>query len=82
MIEKLVQCLAAVFGVHGRVDEFAQVLNAGIGFGCIFRFEDFDVASAVNQEFEDLSCVGRTAGRAEAFDGFGWILGRSFAFLR
>ena len=50
VIEELVEGFAAVARVHGGVDQLAQVFDAREGFGCVFVFEELDVACAVDQE--------------------------------
>ncbi len=65
VVEKLIECLPAVARVHGRIHQFAQVLNARVGLGRVFLFELFDVSRAVNQEFENLGRVRRCSWSAE-----------------
>src|ERR1700677_2304696 len=67
MIEKLIQSLAPVARIHGRVHEFAQVLNPRISLGCIFLFKLLDVTGAIDKELEDLGCVRRLARSAKAW---------------
>ena len=61
MVEKLVERLAAIAGVHGGVDQFVQVLDSRVGFGRVFFFEQFDVAGAVDQELQDVGSGRRVA---------------------
>ena len=63
VIEKLVQSLAAVAGIHGGIHQFAQVLDSRVGLGRVFLLEQLDVTSPVNQKFQDVSSAG--SGRAE-----------------
>ncbi len=54
VVEKLVERFGAVAGIHGGVDQFAQVLDAGESFGRVFCFEQLDVAGAVDEEFQEV----------------------------
>src|SRR6201982_3847957 len=65
MVEEFFQGLTAVFRIEGGVDEFAQILDAGVGLGRVFVFEQLDVLGAVNEELEHLRCIRRSAGSAE-----------------
>src|SRR5260370_17962843 len=69
MIEKPIERLAAVFRIHGRIDQFAKDLDARVGFRRVFFFELFDVASAINQELQKFCSVRGGARSAEPFDG-------------
>src|SRR6185437_12059185 len=66
MVQKLVEGFAAVFGIHGCIGQFVQVLNAGVGFGRVFIFQQFSVAGSVNEELEN---VGGGGGRGVGFGG-------------
>ncbi len=68
MVEKLVQRLAAIARVHGRIHQFVQVLDAGQRLGRVFLLKLLDVARAVNQELQQFGGRCRIAGRAKAFD--------------
>ena len=65
MIEKLVKCLAPVARIHGRIHQFAQVLDPRISLGCVFLFKLLDVARAIDEEFQNLGGVSGAAGSAE-----------------
>jgi hypothetical protein len=60
MVEKLIEGFTAVAGIGGRVHQFAQIFDTGEGFGRVFGFEQFDVAGAVDEKFEE---VGGADGR-------------------
>ncbi len=62
VVEELVESFAAVARVHGRINQFAQVFDAGEGFGRVFFFEELDVAGAVDQEFQQVGCVHHGSG--------------------
>ena len=64
VVEELVESFAAVARVHGGVDQFAKILDAGEGFGRVFVFQKLDVAGAVDQEFQDIG--GRDRGGWES----------------
>ena len=54
VIEELIKRLTTVTRVHGRVHQFAQVLDAGQRLGRVFLLELLDVAGAVEQELQQL----------------------------
>ena len=62
VVEELVQGLATIARIHGRIHQFADVLNPGKRFGRVLFFELANVTSAVNQEFQDFSGAGWPAG--------------------
>jgi len=53
MIEELIKRLPTIARVHGRVHQFAQVLDARVGFRRVFLFQLLNVSSAVNQELQE-----------------------------
>ena len=63
VVQELVQSLGAVARVHGGVDQFAQVLDAGESFRRVLVFEQLDVAGAVDQEFQDVGGVDGGRGK-------------------
>ncbi len=58
MVEKLVQSFTTIAGIHGRVDQFAQVLDARVSLGRVFLLEQFDVAGAVDEKFQNIGRAG------------------------
>ena len=58
MIQKLIKRFAPVAGIHGRVDQFAQVFYAGVGVGRVFCFEQLDVTGAVDEKLQNISRAG------------------------
>ena len=54
VVQEFVQSFGAVARVHGGVDQFAQVLDAGESLGRVLVFEQLDVAGTVDQEFQDV----------------------------
>ena len=70
VIEKLIERLAAIARVHGRIHQFAQVLDARESFRRVFFFELLDVSRAVDQEFKKLSRIRGRARSTKALDGF------------
>src|SRR6266852_2988699 len=70
MIEKLIEGFTAIFRIHGRVDQFVQVLNPRVSLGSVLCFELLDISSAINQKFQKLRGVRGCARGAKAFDRF------------
>ncbi len=68
VVEKFRQRLAAVARIHGRIHQFAQVLDARQRLRRVFPFQQLDVAGAIDQELQQLSGRRRIAGRAKALD--------------
>ncbi len=68
VIEKSIERLAAIARVHGRVYQFAQILNARVGLRRVFLFQLLDVSRAVDQELEELGSTRRRGGSAEPLD--------------
>src|SRR5208283_6249227 len=94
MIEKLSERLSTIARVHGRVHQFAQVLNARVSFGRVFLFQLFDVSRAIDQKFENLSSIRLRARSTETLyryiyrlisqvvDGATGVLARHFVLRR
>src|SRR5258708_7568457 len=70
MVQKLVEHLSAIAGVHGSIYQFAQILDAGVGLGRVFVLELLDVAGAVDQEFEEFRGGCGLARSAETLNTF------------
>src|SRR5690242_3356540 len=74
VVEKLIQSFPPVTRIHGRIYQFANVLNAGESFGRFLFFQLANVTCAVNQELQDFRGAGRAAGGAESIVRRGFLL--------
>jgi len=85
VVEELIERLAAVTGVGGRVHQFAQVFDAREGFRRVLGFEKPDVAGAVDEELEQSAVVtaasGWPEGGRDALSCSGTIAGGTPALL-
>src|SRR5437763_3503221 len=73
MIEKLIESFAAIFRIHGGVDQFANVFNSRVSFRRVLGFQDFYISGAVDQKFKEFGNVGRLSGSAKTFDRGGIV---------
>ena len=62
--------------VHGRIHQFAQVLNAREGVRRGFFFQLLDIAGAINEELQNLWNGGCATRSTKALHGFCWSFGR------
>ena len=61
VVEKLVERLAAILGIHGGVHQFADILNPRIRLGRVFIFEKLDITSSIDNELKNFGNIGWTS---------------------
>ena len=68
VIEELLERLPAIARVHGRVHQFAQVLDPRVSLRRVFFFQLLDVSRAVDQKFKNFGSIRRSARSAKTLN--------------